>query len=184
MHADRVVIVGLRCSGKTTVGKLVAGKLGWAFIDADEELVRRAGRSIKEIFETDGEPAFRKMEKEILADLCARERLVLATGGGAVLDADNVRVMREGALVVHLDAPVDVLWRRMQSDPVTGEQRPALTDLDGRAEMEAVAAKRAPLYGSARHTVVDTKKLGPGEAAQAILAALKGRADFIPQRQG
>ena len=169
---ERVVLVGLRCSGKTTVGKLVAAKLGWEFLDADEELVKRAGRSIADIFATDGEPAFRALEKEVLADLCKRDSLVLATGGGAVLDPENVSTMREGSLVVHLDAPVDVLWTRMQTDPATGEQRPALTDLDGRAEMAAVAAKRAALYEAARHTVVDTDKLGPEATAGAIIEGL------------
>ena len=168
----RVVLVGLRCSGKTTVGSLVAAKLGWEFLDADEELVKRAGRSIADIFATDGEPFFRKLEKDVLADLCRREKLVLATGGGAVLDPENVSTMREGALVVHLDAPVDVLWTRMQTDPATGVQRPALTDLDGRAEMAAVAAKRAELYKAARHVVVDTDRLGPEKAAGAIIEGL------------
>ncbi len=168
----RIVLIGLRCSGKTTVGKLAAAKLGWEFLDADEELVKRAGRSIADIFATDGEPAFRALEKEVLADLCKRDSLVLATGGGAVLDSDNVTAMREGALVVHLDAPVDVLWTRMQTDPATGEQRPALTDLDGRAEMAAVAAKRVELYKAARHVVVDTERLGPEEAAGAIIEGL------------
>lgn len=174
---DRIVLVGLRCSGKTTVGKLVAAKLGWEFLDADEELVKRAGRSIADIFATDGEPAFRALEKEVLADLCKREKLVLATGGGAVLDPGNVNTMREAALVVHLDAPVVVLWTRMQTDPATGEQRPALTDLDGRAEMAAVAAKRASLYEAARHTVVDTNELDQESAAEAIVLEAGERAD-------
>lgn len=168
-QALRIVLIGLRCSGKTTVGKAVAEGLGWEFVDCDEELVARAGRTIADIFAADGEGAFRALETEVLADLCRRDKLVLATGGGAVLDPANVRVMREGALVVHLDAPTDVLWRRMQTDPATGEQRPALTDLDGKAEMEAVAAKRASLYEAARHLVVDTDEFGPDEAARRIL---------------
>ncbi len=175
MSVDRVVLIGLRCSGKTTIGKLVAGKLGWEFLDADEVLVERAGRSIADIFEKDGEPAFRRLEKTVLADLCERDELVLATGGGAVLDPENIRAIRKSALVVHLDAPVDVLWTRMQTDPATGSTRPALTDLDGRAEMEAVAEKRAALYEAARHLVVDTDKLGPDEAARAIVEGLSAR---------
>jgi shikimate kinase len=172
MPADRIVLVGLRCSGKTTVGRAVAARLGWDFVDADEELVSRAGRTIADIFATDGEPAFRKLEKETLADLCRRTRVVIATGGGAVLDPDNVRAMREGALVAHLDAPTDVLWKRMQTDPATGLQRPALTDLDGRPEMEAVAQKRAALYEAARHVRVDTEELDAEAAADAIVEAL------------
>ncbi|MHC4249281.1 MAG: shikimate kinase [Planctomycetota bacterium] len=172
MSVNRVVLIGLRCSGKTTVGRAVAARLGWDFVDADEELVKRAGRTIAEIFATDGEPVFRKLEKETLADLCGRERVVIATGGGAVLDPENVRVMREGALVAHLDAPTDVLWKRMQTDPATGEQRPALTDLDGKAEMEAVARERAALYGAARHLRIDTDELDAEAAARAIVEAL------------
>ncbi len=178
MKTERVVLIGLRCSGKTSVGKLVAEKLArrggpdWNFLDADEELVRRAGRAIKEIFEADGEPAFRALEKETLADLCKRKHLVLAAGGGAVLDPENVANMRRNALVAHLDAPVEVLWERMQRDPVTGLQRPALTDLDGRSAMAAVAEQRPPRYEAARDMVVDTGGLGQEAAAKAIADAV------------
>jgi shikimate kinase len=165
---ERVVLVGLRCSGKTTVGKLVARGLGWDFLDADEELVAREGRPIADIFASDGEPVFRAIEKRVLADLCARKGLVLATGGGAVLDPENIRVMRANALVAHLDAPPETLCARMEADPVSGEQRPALTNLDAVAEMKAVAQKRAPLYAAARHVRVDTAELDPQGAAEAI----------------
>jgi shikimate kinase len=168
----RVVLVGLRCSGKTTVGRLLADALGWEFVDADDELVRRAGRTIREIFETDGEAAFRALEKEVLADLCRRDRVVVAAGGGAVLDPDNVRAMREGALVAHLDAPVEVLWERMRQDPATGETRPALTELEGLDEMRAVAERRAPLYEAARHLAVDTASLDPERTARRIAGAV------------
>ena len=173
MPPKRVVLVGLRCSGKTTIGKLVAARLSWEFLDADEELVKREGRPIKDIFATDGEGTFRAIEKDVLADLCRKERLVIATGGGAVLDAENRAIMREGALVAHLDAPPEVLNERMARDPVTGEQRPALTDLDALAEMKAMAQKRAPLYAEARHVVVDTNALDAEAAAAAILAELE-----------
>jgi len=170
---ERIVLIGLRCSGKTTVGRLLARALGWEFVDADEELVRRQGRSVAEIFATDGEPAFRAIEKEVLADLCGRRRLVLATGGGAVLDPENVRAMRGGGFVVHLDASPEVLWERMRRDPATGGQRPGLTCLDdGLAEMIAVAGKRAPLYEVARHVVIDAHALGPEAAARAVLRRL------------
>ena len=92
-----------------------------------------------------------------------------------MLDPGNVENMKRRALVAHLDAPVEVLWERMQRDPVTGEQRPALTDLDGRAEMAAVAQKRAPLYEAARDMAVDTGRLGQEEAAEAILQVLESR---------
>jgi len=110
-----------------------------------------------------------------VADLCAKENLVLATGGGSVLDAENRRVMREGALVVHLDAPPEILNERMARDPVTGEQRPALTTLDALSEMKAMAEKRAPLYAEARHVVVDTNLLDAERAAQAILDEVEAR---------
>jgi len=171
----RVVLVGLRCSGKTTVGRLLASRLSWEFLDADEELVRREGRSIAEIFREDGEPAFRAIERRVLAELCRRERAVLAAGGGAVLDPENVRVMRDRALVVHLDARPEVLWERMRRDPVTGAQRPALTSSGGLEEMRTVAAARADLYAAARDVTVDTEALGPEEAAAAILDELARR---------
>jgi shikimate kinase len=169
---DRVVLVGLRCSGKTTVGRLVASGLGWAFVDADEELVRREGRPIAEIFKADGEAGFRAIEKRVLADVCARARRVVATGGGAVIDPANVEVMRAGAFVVHLDAPSEVLCARMACDPVTGAQRPSLTCLDALSEMKAVAETRAALYAAARHAVVNAHTLDARGAAEAILRML------------
>jgi shikimate kinase len=169
---SRVVLVGLRCSGKTTVGRLVARELGWDFADADEEVVLREGRSIREIFDSEGEGAFRAIERAVVADLCRRERVVIALGGGAVLDPENVRAMRQGALVAHLDAPPEVLWERMSRDPKTGAQRPGLTSLEGLEEMRLVAAKRKALYESARHMVVDAGGVSAEEAARLIAGAL------------
>lgn len=169
---ERVVLVGLRCSGKTTVGELLAERLGWGFLDSDDEIVRRAGRPIREIFEKEGEPVFRRIESEVIKDLCSRERLVLATGGGAVMDPSNVEAMRKDALVVHLDAGPEVLWERMKRDPATFEQRPALTEEGGLAEMQEIARRRAELYAKARHIALDSGRLGPDELAGRIVEEL------------
>ena len=89
-----VTLIGYRATGKTTLAKLLAGRLGWDWIDADSEIERRAGKTIAMIFSEDGEPAFRDLEAEVVADLCGRDRLVLAVGGGAPLREASRRAMR------------------------------------------------------------------------------------------
>src|SRR3954447_21902345 len=102
MTSDRLFLIGYRGSGKSTVGRLLAERLGWAFVDADEELEIRAGRSIADIFTTDGEPAFRALESAVLRELASRDRHVIACGGGVVLRDDHRRLLRTGGHCVWL----------------------------------------------------------------------------------
>lgn len=170
MRSERVALVGYRGTGKSTVGRLVADALGWAFVDADAELESRAGRSVREIFAEQGEPAFREMESAVLADLLARERLVLATGGGVVLRADNRERLR-GAFVVWLTASVEVIDARLCGDPSTAARRPALTGLPAREEIVRLLAEREPLYREVADAVVDAADPSPDAVASRILAA-------------
>src|SRR5262245_59645952 len=129
-----VFLVGPRGSGKTTVARLLAEALGWGWLDADALLEERAGRSVRAVFEDEGEAGFREREATLLAELCARRRHVVATGGGVVLRQANVALLRSSGTVVWLRADADTLWRRMQGDASTPERRPALAeggDCDG-----------------------------------------------------
>ena len=99
-----LTLIGTRGTGKSTVAPLLAERLGWDWIDADVELERRAGRSIREIFASDGEPVFRALERQNLLELLQRDRLVLAAGGGAILNADTRRDFRAAGPVVWLQA--------------------------------------------------------------------------------
>ena len=114
-----VALIGYRGAGKSTVARLLAERLGWAWVDADVELEQRAGCAIRALFEGEGEAGFRRREAALLAELCERPRLVLATGGGVILREDNRALLRRKAWVVWLTADAETLWRRLESDPAS-----------------------------------------------------------------
>jgi 5-deoxy-5-amino-3-dehydroquinate synthase len=173
-----IVLVGLMGSGKSAVGPLVARRLGRRLVDADHELERRAGRAIKDIFATDGEATFRRLESEVLADLLAGpEPLVLATGGGVVLADANRAVLRARATVVWLDAPVAVLAQRVGSDP----DRPLLGG-DPHASLSRLAAERGRFYRDAADHVLDTEDRLPEQVAEVVIALVRG-ADREPSEE-
>ena len=175
---DALALVGARGAGKTTVGRLVADRLGWRFLDADRVLEARAGRPVAAIFAAEGEAAFRDLEEAVLGDLAGEGSLVLATGGGAVLRASNRAALRRLGFVAWLDAPPEVLADRLRADPT---ERPALTAAGTLAEVAAVLAARAPLYRAVADAVIDTAGRTPAQVAAAVLdaraAALAGRGD-------
>jgi shikimate kinase len=169
-----VYLIGYRCTGKTTVGRLVATKTGHEFIDADEYLQKRAGRSILEIFETDGQDIFRDLESECLQLLAERDDLIIGTGGGVILREVNRNVLKSG-LVVLLKADVETICQRMQADDATSRQRPGLTDKGPYDEVAEVLKERQPLYEAAADVVLDTASLNPDEAAKKINEILINR---------
>lgn len=165
-----VFLIGSRCVGKSAVGLRLAQRLGWAFVDADEELERRAGRTIREIFASEGETAFRDREAAVLADLAARADVVVATGGGVVLRPENRERLSAGP-VVWLTARPQTLWARMQGDASTAERRPALAQ-GGLAEVESLLAQREPLYRACATWTFDTESATPDALADAIARRL------------
>jgi shikimate kinase len=162
--------VGLRGSGKTTVARLLAGLLGWSWLDADEVLEARAGRSVRAVFAAEGEDGFREREARVLAELAQRSRHVIATGGGVVLREANRALLRRGR-VVWLTADADTLWSRVQGDGTTAERRPALT-VGGREEVAELLRVREPLYRACADLVVPTAGPPPEDVAAGIHAAL------------
>ncbi len=163
-----VFLVGARGSGKTTVARLLAGRLGWSWLDADEVLETRAGQSIRAVFAAEGETGFREREAQVLADLAGRSRHVVATGGGVVLREANRVLLRRGR-VVWLTADPETLWTRMQGDQTTAERRPALT-VGGRAEVAELLRAREPLYRACADLVVPTAGRPPEDVAADIAA--------------
>jgi shikimate kinase len=162
-----LLLIGYRGTGKSTVGRLVAESLGLAFTDADAELEKRAGRSIREIFATDGEQAFRDLEAVVVAELCQRNNMVVALGGGAVLRAENRAVIRSrGKRTVWLKAPPAVLFERIAADASTAQRRPNLTTAGGLAEVESLLAARTPYYEECADFTVDTE----GKTAEQVAA--------------
>jgi shikimate kinase len=171
-----ILLTGFMGAGKSTVGALLAQRLGWEFLDADALVEARAGKSVAAIFAEEGEAVFRALEAEAIRDHARRERLVLALGGGA-LETESTREFLSclnGAGVIFLDAPLAVLVARCLAQPQAAE-RPVLADREGlRRRFEA----RLPHYRDA-HVTVSTSGMGPEQVADEILEALGTRPEGI-----
>lgn len=172
---ENIHLVGMPGSGKSSVGRGLARRLGLDFADADEEIVARTGVSIATIFELEGEEGFRAREAQVLADLCARTGQVIATGGGAILRADNRERLRQRGVVVYLHASLDHLRQRTRRDT----RRPLLQTGDPAAVLAALLEKREPLYREVADVVVETGRQSVGKLALEIIAAL-ARAKLWP----
>lgn len=171
-----IVLIGFRCTGKTAVGRALARRLGRPFIDADTYLQERAGKTIAEIFAEGGEPLFRRLEREVIAELARRDGVVLAAGGGAVLDEENVRNLRASGVTVRLTASLETILARLTEDEKTRTERPRLTDEeDMRREVERLLACREPFYRRASDITIDTEGKGVAEVAEEVLRALSAR---------
>lgn len=147
-----ISLVGLPGSGKSSVGRQLAKRLGVGFTDSDAVIEERIGEPIRSFFEREGEPRFRDIEQQVIAELCAGAQGVLATGGGAVLREANRRALREHGTVVYLRASADELHRRLRHDT----QRPLLQVADPRARLRALYAERDPLYRETAHFLIET----------------------------
>ena len=163
-----VFLVGMMGAGKTTVGRRLAARMGLAFVDADRELEARLGVPIPTVFELEGEAGFRRRESALIAELTCRDSLVLATGGGVVLDPENRRALHDRGCVVYLRAAVPELWQRLRRD----RQRPLLQTSDPRGRIESLLAAREPLYIEAAHLVVETGRQPVEMVVDAILDRL------------
>jgi shikimate kinase len=170
-----LALIGYRGTGKSTVAREVALRLGWDWIDADVELERRAGRTIQAIFASAGEEAFRDLEQQVVADLTARERWVLALGGGAILRTANRAAIRAGCWTAWLTAAPDTLLARIREDATTAARRPPLTTAGEREEIEQLLAVRAPLYRECADCIVATDDRSPESIAAEVVACLGPR---------
>ncbi len=139
-------------AGKTTVGRAVARRLDRPFFDSDHEIEARTGARIPVIFELEGEAGFREREAQVIAELVGREKIVLATGGGAVLRPENREALRNSGVVVYLRANPHDLWLRTRRD----KNRPLLQTDDPKARLEALYDIRDPLYRECAHFVIET----------------------------
>ena len=175
---DNVFVVGLMGAGKTSVGKLLAKRLDKQFYDSDYEIERRTGVSISVIFEIEGEQGFRKREAAILKDLTALHNIVLATGGGVVLNGENRTALVENGTVVYLRASVNELWRRTKRD----KQRPLLQTEDRLAKLSELFAQRDPLYKKVADIIADTNRQSPNKLAQKLEQELVEFVRHSPKR--
>ena len=160
-----IYLIGLMGAGKTTVGRQLAKRMGRPFLDSDQEIVERTGVPIPTIFEIEGEGGFRRREAQILADLTARPGIVMATGGGIVLNPENRRCLHETGWVVYLNVPPLLLYERTKQD----RNRPLLRVSDPLAKLEELYAIRDPLYREIAHFIVDGSNLIAAGVVQHLL---------------
>ncbi|MGZ8293567.1 MAG: bifunctional shikimate kinase/3-dehydroquinate synthase AroKB [Telluria sp.] len=167
-------------AGKTTIGRLLARKLGMDFIDSDHEIEARTGASIPWIFEIEGEPSFRRREADVIRDLTARKGLVLATGGGAVLNPDTRALLKASGTVIYLRANVHSIMARTSHD----KNRPLLQTPDPRRKLEELTTQREPLYREVADLVIDTGRPNVQSMVHSILAQLEALAAPAARQAG
>ncbi|MFL6624042.1 MAG: shikimate kinase AroK [Sulfurifustaceae bacterium] len=167
--AGRVFLIGPMGAGKSTIGRYLAELLGREFIDSDHEIERRTGASVPLIFEIEGEEGFRRREAVVIEELTARDGIVLATGGGAVLNERNRELLKSRGTVVYLQAPIDTLVARTHRD----RHRPLLHDGERRSTFEEIMRVREPLYRATAHVVVTTDHRAPPVIAQEVAVKIR-----------
>ncbi len=163
-NTDNVFLVGLMGAGKTTVGKSLAAELAKTFHDTDHEIERRTGVKISLIFEIEGEAGFRTREAQVLDQLTQLSNVVLATGGGVVLDPDNRRRLADRGVVIYLHGQPKDLWYRTRHD----KSRPLLQGADPLERLISLYQQRDPLYREIADIVVDTGR----QSARGLLVQL------------
>jgi len=163
-----VALIGFMGAGKTSVGRLVAENLGFEFLDTDELIQSRAGRTIADIFAKEGEPAFRALEKQIVQELSTRQKTVISTGGGLPTNAENLAALKSFALVICLWASPEKIWERVRNQ----SHRPLLHGADPQKKIRELLAVREPFYKQA-DVLINTDLRSVREAAQQITLQFK-----------
>jgi shikimate kinase len=174
-----VVLIGFSGTGKSTIGALLAGRLGWDFVDTDQRIVERFGKSIAAIFRDDGEAVFRAAEREEVARACAETRRVISVGGGSIVDPATRDVVSAGNRVVRLDASPETILERLRASP-GAEERPMLAGTDPLGRIRSLLAARSGAYAVA-HVAIDTQDREPFEIVDEITRCVEGTR---PAQQG
>ncbi len=176
---DNVVLIGFSGSGKSSVGRLLASRLGWPFVDTDELLVNRFGRPIGHVFRDHGEAAFRAAEGEVVAAVCAGSRQVISLGGGAPVDPESRAKIGDQNLVIRLDASPGTIFRRLTASP-GAEERPMLAGEDPFGRIKALLQARVGAYAIA-DLAIDTEQRTVEEVVDTIVRTLETKA-FLKSR--
>jgi shikimate kinase len=167
-HIVNLALIGFMGTGKSSVGRLVAEQLHFEFLDTDELIQSRTGRSIADIFSRDGETAFRALEHQAVGELSARERMVIATGGGLPASFDNLATLKTHALTVCLWAAPEKIWERVRNQ----SHRPLLHDADPQRKIRELLELRAPFYRQA-DVLINTDLRSVREVAQQVALQFK-----------
>lgn len=172
VHANQnIYLIGLMGAGKTTVGRQLARQLHRTFFDSDHEIVARTGVPIPTIFEIEGEAGFRRREAQAINELTALEGIVMATGGGVVLNPDNRRQLHDSGWVVYLNVPPTYLYQRTKHD----RSRPLLQVEDPLAKLVELHAQRDPLYRETAHHIVEGGRMLASGIVQHLLREFQRR---------
>ncbi len=164
-----IILIGFMGAGKTTVGKRLAEKMGYSFLDTDEYIERREKMSISQIFSVKGEVGFREAEKRALQEICQRKNTVIATGGGLPLKEENRNCLRNMGTVIYLDVDEEVLWQRLRLD----ESRPLLAGQNPREKIHDLLRQREAIYRESAHWIVPVKDEGAWQLAEEIEKIVK-----------
>jgi len=173
-QSGNLILVGMMGSGKTTMGRTLAKHLGKAFVDSDEEIIKRTGVTIPHIFDVEGEPGFRQRETAAIRDLVGRDNMVLATGGGAVLEEQSRTLLQQNGIVIYLKASVHDLWQRTRHD----RNRPLLQTDNPHARLAELYQQRDPLYREASDIVILSGK----QSAHALMLHLIDEIDAFREK--
>jgi shikimate kinase len=166
-----VVLIGARGSGKSTIGRRLADQLWQTLYDVDEQIVKRAGKSVRDIFAQDGEARFRQIETEVIKEAAKLSEHVIALGGGSLMREENHKILKAaGHRLIYLRCDPEELERRIKADPKSAATRPNLTEFGGGLkEIEFLLAQREPVYRKCMHAELDVTKLSPEEAVVYIV---------------
>jgi shikimate kinase len=174
-----IVLIGYRGSGKSTVGRRLAVRLKLKFVDIDDLIEERQGVPISDIVNSHGWGHFRKLEKGTIEEISKRDRLIIAPGGGAVLDTDNVKALRKNGFIIWLKADKQTLLKRLNQDPGTNTRRPTLTGQGTSEELKEVMSLREPIYERVSEIQIDTSRLDVKTVVENILTVLKDKTGRI-----
>lgn len=165
-----IILIGFRGTGKTTIGRILAQRLNKEFIDADEYLEQKEGKTIKDLFVEGGEKLFREIESKIIAEVCLIDNRVIATGGGVILEEGNVKILRKNGITILLESDADTVHKRIRDDLNTQHRRPSLTNHNACQEIEFLLEYRKPFYDKAADFVLNTANISAEEAVNKIMS--------------
>jgi len=170
-----LVLIGYRGSGKSTVGSRLAARLKMKFVDTDDLIEDRQGVPVSDIVKSHGWGHFRKLERNTIEEISKEDHLIIAPGGGAVLDTDNVRALRKNGFIIWLKADKQTLLKRMNQDPGTNARRPTLTGKGTSEELKEVMSLREPIYERVSEIQIDTSMVDVETVVENILIVLKDK---------
>jgi shikimate kinase len=179
----KIVVIGYRCTGKTSVGKKTAKRLDIPFFDTDEIIQSHTNKTISEIVDEKGWDAFRAEERTTIKKLSSLTDGVIAAGGGAVMDAENRKALKQDGLCVWLTADVSTIVARMQNDRQTTTQRPPLSDDGLEQETAAILAARKPFYQEMADCIVDTAGKEIDAVVDEVCSALDRHDSYANERR-